>query len=97
MEKICRISDQFLPFVYVLGLSKTGLIFTRSLEGTQPSRLTQTGHTEWVFDTVCRHAQFWGGSWLGGSQSWLGSALGTRRWEFLCAFYCLFSIFLLSV
>ena len=31
----------------VLGLDGTGLIFTRSQEGTQKGRLTQTGQTDW--------------------------------------------------
>jgi len=36
-------------------------------------------------------------SWPVGSRSWLGSAQGTRWWEFLCAFCCLFCILSLSV
>jgi len=36
-----------------LSLARTGLIFTRSLEGTQPDQLTQTSQTDGVFNTMC--------------------------------------------
>ena len=36
----------YCPLVTVLGSARTGLIFTRSQEGTQPGGLTQPGQTE---------------------------------------------------
>jgi len=53
----------------------TGLIFTRSQEGTQPAGLIQTGQTE---QGILYHVlSCWvlaGGSWAVGRQSGLGSA-----------------------
>ena len=82
----------------VLGLAKIGLIFTRSQEGTQPGQLTQTGQKNPGYSIPCDNLldSEWR-SWLGGGWSWLGSALGIRQWELLCALCCLFCIFFLSV
>ena len=59
----------------VVGLARTGLIFTRTQEGTQLGRLTQPGQTE---QGIPYHVpSCWvpvGGSWVAGSHSWLGSA-----------------------
>jgi len=54
-NRICRKDIEGKP---VLGSAQTGLVFTRSQEGTQPGRLTQTGQTHRVFDTMCHHAGF---------------------------------------
>ena len=80
----------FKNLTFVLGSARTGLIFTRNQEGTQPGGLTQPGQTEqgipyhvlscWVLS---------GGSWAAESQSGLGSAGG--------AFCCLLCVFSLSV
>ena len=55
-------------------MARTGLIFTRSQEGTQPGRLTQPGQTE---QGIPHHVPSrWvlaGGTWAAGSQSRLGS------------------------
>jgi len=40
------------------GFGQDRTIFTRSQEGTQPGRLTQTGQTNGVLDTMCCHAGF---------------------------------------
>jgi len=44
-SKLC-LPEVFTIKVCVLGSARTGLIFTRSQEGTQPGRLTQPGQTE---------------------------------------------------
>jgi len=62
--------------VSVLGLARTGLIFTRIQEGAQLGGLTQTqpGQSR-VFHTVCHRAGFqWGGGGTAGTHSRLGSA-----------------------
>jgi len=63
----------------VLGSARTGLIFTRIEEGTQPSGLTPPGQTE---PGIPYHvSSCWvlvGGSGAGGTHSWLGSA--QRGW-----------------
>jgi len=71
--------------VCVLGSARIGLIFTRSWEQGQPGWLTQTGQTNGIFDTMCRHAGFRWGSWPGGSKLWFRSALGIGQQELLCA------------
>jgi len=59
----------------VLGLARTGLIFTGIQEGAQPGRLTQTGQTE---PGIPHHVpSCWvlvGRSGSGGTLSQLGSA-----------------------
>ena len=50
-----------------------------------------------VFDTMCCHAGFRWGNWVGVRQSRLGRAQGTGQWELLCPFCCLFCVFSLSV
>jgi len=59
----------------VLGSARTGLIFTRIQEGTQPGGLTPPGQTE---PGIPYHVpSCWvpmGGSWAGGTHSW------QRRW-----------------
>jgi len=68
----------------VLGLARTGLIFTRSREGTQPGRLTQPGQTE---QGVRHHVPLcWVPGWGGGAGrgegsrgSGAGGALGGER------------------
>jgi len=46
---------------YVLGLARSGLILTRSQQGTQAGRLTQFAKQNSAFDTMCHHAGFWMG------------------------------------
>jgi len=60
----------------VLGLARTGLIFTRIQEGTQPGGLTQPGQTEQGIPYHVPSCQVpAGGSWVVGTLSWLGSTL----------------------
>jgi len=64
----------------VCDLTRTGLIFTRSQEGTQPGWLTQTGQTNGVFDTMCHHALFQVGELAPGEiNRGLGSVLVIRQ------------------
>ena len=62
-------------YTSVLGLARTGLIFTRIQEGAQPGGLTQPGQTE---QCIPYHVpSCWvlgGGSRETGTHSWLGSA-----------------------
>ena len=62
-------------FTTVLGLARTGLIFTRRQEGAQPGGLTPPSHTE---PGIPYHVlSCWvpvGGSWAAGTHSWLGGA-----------------------
>jgi len=71
----------------VLGLARTGLIFTGIQEGTQPGRLTQPGQME---QGIPYHVlSCWvpvGGSWAAGTHSQLGSA--QRRWFRRAALLC---------
>jgi len=64
---------------FVLGSARTGLIFTRIHEGTQPGRLTRPGQTE---QGIPYHVPpccvLGGGSWAAGSQSRLGSVWRRR-------------------
>jgi len=70
-------SSYILAYLFVLGSARTGLIFTRSQEGTQPGGLTQIGQTKqgnqyrvqsrWVLS---------GGAEQGGRDLPLGSARG---------------------
>jgi len=41
-----------------MGSAGTGLIFTRSQEGSQPGWLTQTHQTDGVFDNMWCHTRF---------------------------------------
>ena len=82
---------------YVLGSARTELIFTRNQEETQPGRLTETGQTKQGIKYHVLLCRIPVGELGRGRELWLGSVWGTRRWEFLCAFHCLFCIFSLSV
>ena len=81
----------------VLGLGRTGLIFTRIQEGTQPGWLTQPGQTE---QGIPYHVlSCWvlvGGSWAGGTHSRLRSARhrsGPGEWLCeSCGLCCVFSL-----
>ena len=102
--QVCRREAGKLPgvkgpgFVGVLGWAGTGVIFTRSQEGTQSGQLTQTSQTNGLFDTMCHHDGFWGGDLVtgevnhGSGAHW---ALGSER-ELLCVFPW-FCILFLSV
>jgi len=79
--------------VAVLGSARTGLIFTRSREGSQPGGLTQTGQTDWAFDTVGLSRSVLSR----GSQSQLRSMRGTGGRELLQAFLLWFCIYFLLV
>ena len=78
---------------YVLGLARTGLIFTGIQEGAQPGGLTQPGQTE---QGIPYHVpSCWvpvGGSWAAGAHSRLGSAWRRSRRERLCSvgLFCVF-------
>jgi len=64
----------------VLGLTRTGLIFTGIQEGAQPGGLTPPGQTE---QSIPYHVpSCWvpvGGSWAAGTHSWLGSSRHRSR------------------
>jgi len=68
-------SDVPYHMMSILGLARTGLIFTAIQEGTQPGRLTPPGQTE---QGIPYHVpSCWvpvGGSWGAGTPSRLGSA-----------------------
>jgi len=83
----------FYGFHFVLGLARTGLIFTRIQEGTQPDGVTPPGQTEqgipyhvpscWVLVR---------GSWAAGIHSWLGSAQRQEQLSGLRGLCCVFSL-----
>ena len=70
----------------VLGSARIGLIFTKSQGGTQSGQLTQTGQTNWLFDTMWSHAWFWGGR---AGQEEVNRSSGVRRASdsVLCVFH----------
>ena len=74
-------------FEGVLGLARTGLIFTRSQEGTQPGGLTPPGQTEQgiPYCVLSCRALAGGSGWRKGS---CGSGVCGGRWELLSAFCC---------
>jgi len=82
----------------ILGLARTGLIFTGIQEGAQPGGLTQPGQTEKV---IPYHVPSWrvpvGGSSAAGSHSRLRSVWhrsGPGEWLCgLCGLCCVFSLF----
>jgi len=67
----------------VLGLARTGLIFTRIQEGTQPGGLTQThlAKQSRVFHTMYCHAGFRCGVGAAGTHLRLGRAGAGPVWE----------------
>jgi len=79
----------------VLGSARTGLIFTRIQEETQPGGLTQPGQTE---PGIPYHVpSCWvpaGGSWAAGSHSRLGSMRRQRAVRVLrsTVLFCVFSL-----
>jgi len=70
----------------VLGLARTGIIFTRIQEGTQPGGLAQPGQTEQGIPYHVPSCCILAGGKLGGGNSRAAGARGGRRWERLCPF-----------
>jgi len=76
---VLREMGKVRSIVSVLGSDRTGLIFTRSQERTQPGGLNQPGQTEQ--GTPYHVLSCWvlaGGSWAEASELWLGRA---RQWQ----------------
>ena len=73
-QSVCK-KNKTSPNSSVLGLARTGLIFTRIQEGAQPGGLTPPGQTE---QGIPYHVpSCWvplGGSWVAGTHSQLGRA-----------------------
>jgi len=88
-----------IPVDDVLGLARTGLIFTRIQEGTQPDGLTQPGQTELDIPYRVPSCRVLAGGELGGGNSlaaWERAAVtGGESCSLLSA--VLFCVFPLSV
>ena len=73
----------------VLGSASTGLIFTRSQEGTQPGGLTQPGQTEQGIPHHVPSCWFLvGGNWAGGTHLQLGSVQRALRVAVFVLLFC---------
>jgi len=82
----------------VLVSARTGLIFTRRQEETQPGRLIQTGQTSGIFDTMCCHVQFWVGEMRRGKLNAAREHAGHRAMRVaLCISLFVFYVLLISV
>ena len=87
-----------IHWIPVLGLARTGLIFTRSQEGTQPDRPTQTGQTEQGIRYHVPPCWVPGGGAGWGEGSYGSGACGAPGGESCSVhFTVLFCIFFLSV